>query len=842
MASENIPTAPAEATPANGARPEGLSSEEARLRLERFGPNALPPAVRRGLWLDFIDQFRSPLIYVLLFALAFDLVAWLLEGANGLPVETVAIGLILLLNAALGMAQRGRAEQALERLKQLATPQVWTLRDGQLQRLPSPELVPGDVIRIAAGDRVPADGRSSEAQGLSLDESVLTGESVPVDRGNDETLLAGTMVTRGGSWLTLERTGSDSAMGRLAGMLGGLKPERTPLEVRLDRFGTRVAQAVALLASALVVLGVVLEGPAHFGEVFLFAVALAVAAVPEGLPAVITTTLALGTERMARRKAVVRQLAAVEALGSVTIIATDKTGTLTENRMRVETVASPDPERITRAMVFANDSEADGASADPLEAALYDHIRSLGLHPETLRADIPRLDGRPFDAAWRYMRATVLDEQPTSYLKGAPEVLLTRCQLDPHERQIWLDRVAEYGRGGARTLAFAWAPGEREHDLTFLGLVAFRDPLRPEVADAVRQVQEAGVRVLMLTGDHPDTAWAIAARAGIEPGRALSGADLDTMDDEQLGAALETASVLARVLPGHKLRVVEALKRSGAVVAVTGDGVNDAPALKRSHVGVAMGERGSDVTREVGSLVLLDDNFATIVAAIEEGRNIYTNIGKILRFLFATNLAEVVVVTLGILLAASLGLRDETGALLLPITAAQILWINLVTDALPALALTLDRNRSVMQRTPRGIEAPLLDRRALSFVVMAALLLSAPVLTTMYLGPAWGLSAAESRTTGFMILVLGQLALAYGARLTEGPQGFNPHLHGAIALCGGLQLLVLISPPLRTLLGVTPLPTPALLQALLTAVAVGLAGWLIGRRIQRMSRSSEEVG
>lgn len=757
----------------------GLSSEEARLRLKEYGPNALPEKPPEPLWRKFLRQFQSPLIYILLFALAVDLVLWGLEGAQGLPLESLAISAILLLNAGLGTLQEKRSEDALRRLKALAEPMAWVLRDGEFRRIRSREIVPGDVVRLEAGDRVPADGVLVEAGGVMVDESVLTGESVPVEKGMGEEVYAGTLLVRGRALVEVTRTGPQSAMGRIAGLLAGMEEEKTPLERRLTAFGHRVARWVILLAAALVILGFLVEGVS--AQVVLFAVALAVAAVPEGLPAVLTLALALGVERMAWRKAVVRRLAAVEALGSVTVIATDKTGTLTENRMEVREVVGPDPEGALLAMVLCNDADLDTGAGDPLELGLLRYA-TRHLDVAQVRAKHPRLSERPFDSAWKFMRVTT---PKGSYLKGAPEALIPRLALSPEEKARLLEEAEAHAQRGFRVLALAYGEGEREEGLRFLGFVLLLDPPRPEVLEAVRRVQEAGVRVVMVTGDHPATALAIARQVGIPAEVVATGEEIAELSDEEL---LEV-DVFARVRPEDKLRIVAALQKAGEVVAMTGDGVNDAPALKRADVGVAMGLRGSDVSREVADLVLLDDNFATIVAAIEDGRNIYENIQKFIRFLFSTNLSEVLVVAIGMVFAALLNLRDAAGHLLLPLTAAQILWINLVTDGLPALALALDQNPGVLRSPPRPKEAPLLDRISLRFVLITGSVKAGVALAILAVFPGWlGLEAARSATFHFM--AIGQLFFAYAARHTHLIPLPNPYLHGAVALGILVQLLL----------------------------------------------------
>ena len=819
MTQSSIPPAPAGR---NDETLHGLSVEEARKRFERFGPNALPETPPEAAWRRFVRQFQSPLIYILLFALLVDLGVWYLSDHDGLPLEAVAIGVILLLNAGLGAWQERKAEGALARLQKLGAPQAWVLRDGRLVQLGSHELVPGDVVRVESGDRVPADARARRADNLQVDESILTGESLPVEKPVEDELYAGTLVVRGKGYLEIVRTGAHSAMGRLAVMLGEVEAERTPLERRLEAFGHRVAVWVLGLAVAIAAGGLVVEGIERFQHVFLFAVALAVAAVPEGLPAILTVTLALGVERMARRKAVVRKLGAVEALGSVTVIATDKTGTLTENRIEVRDVDTTDHDAAIRAMVLANDAELDMGAGDPLELALLQYARAQGCTPSALVDGAPRQSSRPFESVSRFMRVTVTEEnRVVSYFKGAPEVILSRCDMPEDERRGWVRETERRGREGYRLLALARGAEEAETDLEWLGLVLLWDPPRPEVPDAVRRAHEAGVRVLMVTGDHPATAQTVAKHIGLEDPRAITGTELDGLSPMGFREAAASRQVFARVTPEHKLRIVEALKGEGEIVAMTGDGVNDAPALKRADVGVAMGQRGSDVSREVADLVLLDDNFATIVAAIEEGRGIYENIQKFIRFLFSTNLSELLVVTIGVFTAFLIDLRDPQGNLLLPLTAAQLLWINLVTDGAPALALGLDRNPGVMERFPRNPFAPLLDKPSLRFVAFSGGIKALIALALLGFLPVLDQSLDVTRTATFLFLAAGQLLFAYPARHTDLRPPGNPAVHLAVGLSFVVQLAVVWFEPLMDAFDTVPLTSLAWI-----AVAIGvLLSW-----------------
>jgi Ca2+-transporting ATPase len=800
----------------------GLSGTEAQSRLAQYGPNALPDKAPRSFWQRFISQFRSPLIYILLFALAIDLVIWFIDGAVGTPVESLAIACILLLNAGLGVYQETKAETAIAHLKALAESAVWVLRDGRLVQLPATQLVPGDVARIEAGDRIPADGRLAESQGVMVDESVLTGESMPDEKELEREVFSGTLVVRGKGYLEVTRTGAESAMGRLAVMIGGIEAEQTPLERRLAVFGAQVARWVFLLALVIALGGLFVEGLSRLGHVLLFTVALAVSAVPEGLPAVLTLTLALGVERMADRKAVVRRLSAVEALGSVTVIATDKTGTLTENRMYVKSVDSPETTRALRAMALANDAEIGTGAGDPLDLALLDYVRAQDFDLDRAARDFPRRSLLPFDSSYKYMRVTVEEGgNLTSYLKGAPEVLLKRSRLTGTERQNWEEKAAGYATEGFRVLALAWREEEGDEEVDFLGLVLLWDPPRKEVREAIRLASEAGIRVVMVTGDHPATALAVANEVGIPPGRVITGLDLETLSPTELHHAVLEVNVFARVSPEDKLRLVEALKASGEIVAVTGDGVNDAPALKRSDVGVAMGQRGSDVSREVADLVLLDDNFATIVAAIEEGRNIYENVKKFIRFLFSTNLAEVLIVVIGVVGSFFMGLHDEAGGLLLPLTAVQLLWVNIITDGPPALALGLDRNPGVMRQWPRDPQSPLLDTPSLRFILILGLVKAFVAGTLLVAMPHYGYRPEATRSALFLYVAIGELVYAYPSRRMVTAPEFNIVLHLSVILGVGLQLLTVFLPGLRFMLGLE-LPDP---QALLWVAAAVAVSW-----------------
>lgn len=800
----------------------GLSHVEAARRLAVHGPNSLPVPARSSLWGRLARQFHSALIYILLFALALDLGLWVYEGARSVPYEALAITLILLLNAGLGAYQEGKAEDALARLKAMAAPSAWVMRDGALTLIPIGELVPGDVARIEAGDRVPADGRLVVGQGVMADESILSGESLPVDKDGGSTLFSGSLIVRSKGYMEVTGTGPASTMGRLATMIGGIEASQTPLERRLREFGNQVALAILGIGLALTVGGLAVEGAGHIGQVVLFSVALAVAAVPEGLPAVLTLTLAMGVERLATRKAIVRRLSAVEALGSVTVIATDKTGTLTENRMHVRAIDAPDLERALQAMVLANDAELATGAGDPLEVALLRYAESRGCNPVAIAVDKPRLSSRPFDSLVKFMRVTVREDgRRVSYLKGAPEVLIERSALSQADKKVWEAKALQHASEGYRVLAIAWGDEENEHDLAFLGLVMLWDPPRPEVPDALHRARAAGIRVVMITGDHPATAKAVGAAIGITTDRVMTGDDLDRCAPDEVRDLVRHVNVFARVAPEHKLRLVEALKANGEIVAVTGDGVNDAAALKRSDVGVAMGQRGSDVTREVADVVLQDDNFATIVAAIEEGRSIYENIQKFIRFFFSTDLALIVLMMVGLGLAYVMGYRDPSGGtFLLPLTAVQLLWINVVADGPPALALALDRNPDVMNRGPRPPGSKLLDAASLRFIAVSGGAKAVGGIAVLASMPQLGFSLDETRTALFLYESVLQLVFAYPCRRISVVPLPNPGLHLAIGLGVALQVSTVLLPPFHDLLGLVPIGmgviTSIFLLALLT--------------------------
>jgi Ca2+-transporting ATPase len=784
----------------------GLSAAEAARRLRSHGRNALPESERPALWRRLLKQFQSALVYLLLLALTVDLTTWAMDGAQHVPVEAFAVLAVLLLNAGLGLLQEYRSERALEELAKLSAPKVWALRDGTFEHVAVAGLVPGDVVRLEAGDRVPADGRAETGTSLLLDESLLTGESLPVEKAPGSELFSGTLLLQGSAELSVARTGPASAMGRLAGVLSHIETGKTPLERSMDDFGSRIARYVAALSVLMVVGGLLVDGWARLGQVLMFAVAFAVAVVPEGMPAVVTLVLSFGVQRMARRNAVVRRLSAVEALGAVTVIASDKTGTLTLNRMAVDQLKSPNEAEAVCALAVANDADHESGAGDPLERALFQFLVDRGHDVAALRSAHPRVSSRPFDTSWKFMRATVLmpSDERRSYLKGALEVVLERARLTPEARADWA-RLAELeAERGFKVLGLATGVGDSENDLEFLGFVSLWDPPRPEAAAAVSQAHAAGIQVMMVTGDHPATAQAIAATVGIHSPRALSGPEIELLSNEALSEELSRLRVFSRLLPEHKLRIVEALQARGEVVAMTGDGLNDALALKRADVAVAMGRRGSEVAREVADLVLLDDDFATIVAAVEEGRIIYENLLSFVRFTFSSNVALAVLVLGGAVGSLLLGLRGHHGALLLPLSALQILWINFLGDGPTALALSMDRSRGTLLNAPRPRNRSLLDTKTWRFVALDGCFKGAVGLSLLVLMPRLGSSVAATGSCVFLYESVAKLLSVYPARTLGARPEPNSWLHWSVIGGSALGLACVLAPALRDVLRLAP--------------------------------------
>lgn len=875
-----------------GVDPEvGLSSKEAALRLQRHGPNLLRQAPPEPVWRKVLSHFRDPLTYLLLAAVVVALAAWVTGGAEGWPIDASVIAAIVLLNAILGFVQQMRAENAVAALQSMTAANATVLRDGERATVPASELVPGDVLVLSEGDAVGADARLFEVASLQVSEASLTGEShavlkdprplaeavAPGDRLN--MVFKGTAVTQGVGRGVVTGTGMDTEMGAIAEMLASTRQDATPLQKEISHVGrwlgiAVVAIAIGVMATVFLVSDVRTATGAV--DVLLLGVSLAVAAVPEGLPAILSVVLAIGVQRLARRNALVKDLSSVETLGSASVICSDKTGTLTRNEMtiqrivtasgrveltgvgyRPEGVALQNGQALTDTAVLteahlvlaggslANDaqlSEHDGEwriQGDPTEAAFLVAARKLDGVIDRMRP-FSRQGQVPFTSDRKLMSSLEKHEDGRLFLvtKGAPDVLLSRCTalrvvdevvpLDDAGRARATQAIEALSGEAFRTLGVAYRPladghssgidESLENELVYLGVVGIIDPPRAEAAASVSEARRAGVRVIMITGDHPVTAARIAADLGIvEPeDRALSGADLDALDEPGLRQATRTTSVFARVTPRHKLRIVDALQADGNVVAMTGDGVNDAPALKSADIGVAMGIAGTEVTKEAGHMILGDDNFATIVAAVRQGRVIFDNIKKFLRYLLSSNMGEVFTVFLGVVFARFLGLDDAgSGAVVAPLLATQILWINLVTDSGPALAMGVDpETDDVMGRRPRRSSERVIDGRMWGGIISIGLVMAAASLFTLDLYLPGGLlegndSLTVARTAAFTTLVLAQLFNCFNSR-SETTSAFhhpfvNKWLWGAVTLALALQVAVVELPWLQTAFGTASL-------------------------------------
>ncbi len=795
----------------------GLTAAEAATRLAFYGQNRLQDAVTVPAWKRFLAQFLDPLIYLLLFAVLVAFVAWMLDDREGVPFDVIVILAIVILNAVLGYVQQARAEQAVAALQRMAAVTASVLRDGREERIPSIEVVPGDVLLLAEGDAVAADGRLADVASLTLAEASLTGESEPVlkqaavltmpagvaDRVN--MVFNGTSVTRGRGRAVVTATAMNTEMGTIAVLLGRTKAHRTPLQREVDLIGRMLGLVIVIIAIVVMAAILLTNDVAHVRDlidVLLIGVSLAVAAVPEGLPAILSVVLALGVQRMARRHAIVKKLSSVETLGSASVVCSDKTGTLTKNEMTIEKVVTASAEvdvtgtgyrpvgelqiggrplddavvldevrRVLSGGSLANHAvlrETDEGwviQGDPTEAAFLVAEAKLGL-TAAREARFERVGEIPFTSERKLMTTLATDSERAGRIavvtKGAPDVLLMRCThervsgevrpLTGDRRNEVLSTVERLADRALRTLAVAYRqlPGHEppldddatENELVYLGMVGIIDQPRPEAIAAVAEARAAGIRVLMITGDHPRTAARIAADLGIaESGtRVLTGADIEGLDDDGLREQVTTVAVYARVSPEHKLRIVAALQADRSVVAMTGDGVNDAPALKAADIGVAMGINGTDVTKEAADMILADDNFATIIIAVREGRAIFANIRRFLRFLLSSNIGEVLTMLLGVVFAAALGLKDTGEVVAVPLLATQILWVNLLTDSAPALALGVDPPPDdVMRHLPRRPENRVIDRQMWVGIVWVGSAMAVATLVALDLGLSGGM-------------------------------------------------------------------------------------------------------
>jgi len=878
---------------------QGLETAEAQARLARYGPNELAERPRPGFWQLLLAQFNNFIIIILIVAAVVSLLL-------GEVIEAGAILAIVFLNAVLGVVQEGKAEEALAALKKMSAPEAHVVRDGHHVTIPARELVPGDVVFLEAGNYVPADLRLLESVNLKIDEASLTGESVPVEKVSDVKLsgdvplgdrvnsaFMGSTVTYGRGTGMVVFTGMQTQIGLIAEMIQSYEDEPTPLQVRLDQLGRwlgwgSLAICAIVFIQALVQntdlsiissqgLGVYWQQTQEqLIELFIIAVSLAIAAVPEGLAAVVTICLAMGMREMARRHALIRRLPAVETLGSATVICSDKTGTLTQNEMMAVRLyvanwrldvsgqgympegeftnygdpADPlDNHEITTLLIGSTlcsdalleraDAENGGEEGpyhivgDPTEGAMVVAAAKAGLQRDELEERFPRVAEVPFDSDRKRM-STIhrVDEggpQPgreaeyVAYVKGAPDVILSLCEtiledgvplpLNPGRRQHIENTIRDLGREGLRVLAVTYryldaipeqvTPETIEQGLTLIGLMAMIDPARPEVGPAVEQARQAGIRTVMITGDYPDTARAVAQEIGLmrPDGDVISGAELNTMSDEQLIQRIRDVDVFARVSPQHKVRIVEALKALGHVVAMTGDGVNDAPALKRSSIGVAMGITGTDVSKETADMVLTDDNYASIVSAVEQGRIIYSNIRKFVYYLISCNVAEIMIIFLATLVGSSS-----------PLNAIQLLWLNLLTDGAPALALGMEKgDPDIMEQPPRPVNEPIINRFMIVGIVVQTIAITAAVLTAYYIGLAWSPSnPVLAQTMAFVTLSASELLRAYTARSERAPLFrlgvfTNPYMQYAVLLSVVLLLAVVYVPFLQSVFDTVPL-------------------------------------
>lgn len=901
----------------------GLNEREARARLEKYGKNELTAEKPAPWWKKFLAQFEDVLVILLLVATAVSAGLWLYERETALPYESLAIFAVVLLNAVMGYVQESRGESAVAALKKMSAAHARVLRDAELQSIEASEVVPGDIIIVEEGDTISADARIIHSTALQTAEASLTGESLPVskdalpvaeeaglgDRHN--MIFSGTAATYGHGRAVVTATGMQTEMGRIAGLLKESGEEMTPLQKELARVGKLLGLIVVVIAVVMIATIILVEDISGFSAIFdvmILGVALAVAAVPEGLPAVVTIVLSLGVQRMAKRNAVVRHLAAVETLGSANVIASDKTGTLTRNEMTARVVAtasgrvrlggtgyvpigevSPDDgafetdglggesiesrgavdektggkidgamrvevERALAVADRANNAVLQGkdghwtVQGDPTEGALVVAALKIGLEEESLHARFERVGEIPFSSERKLMTTIHTDaehqESLLVFTKGAPDVLLSCCRSElvgetavdlNDERRVEILKINEdLARQALRTLGVAYReltkaaldPDEVdesvERDLVFAGLIGMIDPPRSEAKAAVERARGAGIRPIMITGDHPVTAAVIANELGIaQNGKALTGAELEKMADDTLVQNVKESSVYARVNPEHKLRIVNALQAQGAIVAMTGDGVNDAPALKTADIGVAMGITGTDVSKEAADMVLADDNFATIVAAVEEGRAIFSNIRKFLRFLLSSNIGEVMTMFFGVLLAGRIGLQPGESGVALPLLATQVLWINLVTDGAPALALGVDpASPNVMKRKPRPPCEGVINSRMWLGIFFVGTIMAAGTLFVLDASLPGGFVAGAgdmryAQTMAFTTLIMFQLFNVFNAR-SDDRSAFdglfqNGWLWGAVILSLALHTLVIYTP---------------FLQRAFSTVSLNLKDWL----------------
>ena len=846
-----------------GSSATGLSEREAEERLAAHGPNRLPQAAGPSAAALLLAQVRSPLMYALVLSAA-------VAAAFGEYEDAAVVLAVVVLNALIGFFQEYRAGRAIAALADLVAEPALVRRDGAWREVPAESVVPGDVLAVAQGDRVSADLRLLRAERLRTQEAVLTGESAPVDKRPEvadeaasladrhDILHAGTVVAAGTGLGVAVATGADTQVGRISALLEAVDPLQTPLTRELDRLGKTVTGGIGVAAVLLGIVAVVRGFPP--ADAALAGISLAVAAVPEGLPAVVTIALAVGVRRMARRRAIIRHLPAVETLGSTTVVASDKTGTLTRNRMTVQVAWNPaggDPRELLLASVLCNDASLAAGEGDdvgdPTETALLEYAAARGIDIDAVRAEHPRLEAIPFDSERKLMatRHAVPGGGTSVFVKGAPEAVLPLCSdggVDGAAEQV--ERLADAGQ---RVLVLAAGDGAAVPldgtlgGLRLLGLEAMIDPPREAAFDAVAASQEAGVRVMMITGDHPRTALAVGRTLGLARDRAVTGAELEAADDDALDARVHEADVYARVAPEHKLRLVRALQAQGEVVAMTGDGVNDAPALRQADIGVAMGKSGSAAAKEAADMVLADDDFGTLRAAIEEGRRVYDNLVKALSFVLPTSLGQALIIAVAVC-----AFPTVDGQPLLPVEPVQILWINLIVAVALALPLAFEAAEpDLMRRPPRDSRVPLLDRPMIVRTLVVAVTLTAVALALFVAernrqldaGVAPDLALARAQTTAVTGAVFLQALYLLTCRSLTRPNRelghfSNPSVYAGIGVVLALQGLYVTLPFMHDVFGSARPDARALAIAAGAALVILPVTWVEERwRVRRPSRA-----
>src|SRR5262245_1912520 len=879
---------------------KGLDTGEASTRLQKYGPNRLPEGKKRGPFIRFLSQFNNILVYVLLGA-------GFTKMMMGLWIDAAIILGVGILSGLLGFIQEGKAEKALDSIRNMLSAEARTLRGGETRMSPAEQLVPGDIVLLESGDKVPADLRLADAKNLRTEEAALTGESVPADKSidpvpkkatvgdRDSMAFSGTMVVSGRATGVVVETGSETELGRINQLLAGVSALETPLLRQIKKFGYAITAVIGVVSVLIFAYGKWVK-EMDFVELFQAVVGIAVSVIPEGLPAIITITLAIGVQRMAQRNAIIRRLPAVETLGSVSRICSDKTGTLTLMEMMVVSAvtaesafqitgegyaptgeikkdgalagAEPVLTLMGRVSLLCNDAELfqqDGTwkvEGDPTEGALYPFATKLGMDRQAEQAALPRIDAIPFESEHKFM-ATLhrsADGRQVLLVTGAPEVLLERCSLQqtaagqpvPLDRGRFTKEADRLASQGERVLALAWledpqvqagslGPADLPSTLVLLGVIGLLDPPRAEAIDAVRECHGGGIRITMITGDHKVTAAAIAKMLGIGDGKtAITGTEIETMDTATLRERVGTVDVFARASPEHKLRLVKAIQANQQIVAMTGDGVNDAPALKKADIGVAMGIKGTEVTKEAAGMILADDNFASIAAAVKEGRTVYNNIEKAVLFMLPTNVAQALVIAVAIFFGFTL-----------PITAPQILWVNMVTSVALGLVISFEPHETdVMLRPPRAVDRPIVTAFGLWRITFVALALLAYTLVAFFWMKSHGASDSLARTVAVNAITIGQVFYLLNSRyLLDSSLSLKAHMGnkylpvaiGAVVL---LQLLFTYAPPFQAMFGNEAIPLwvwPWLLAGGLVFFAVVEAEKLVIRSSDALRRTVTAV-